>query len=97
MPTKDFAGQLILLSEQDNVLVAARDFEAGEWLSMDGELRLAARLPIGHKVARQAIAEGDTVFKYGAPIGRAVRPIALGEHVHIHNIVSNYTRTHVIE
>jgi hypothetical protein len=47
---------------------------------------LAARIGPGHKVALRAIAEGETVRKYGAPIGVATRPIAAGAHVHLHNL-----------
>ncbi len=40
----------------------------------------------GHKYAIRDIAEGENVVKYGMPIGHATRPIAKGEHVHVHNV-----------
>ncbi len=40
----------------------------------------------GHKFALRDIAEGETVVKYGMPIGVATRPVAAGEHVHTHNL-----------
>ncbi len=43
-------------------------------------------VPIGHKVALTDIKKGDTVYKYGQDIGRAVADIAKGEHVHVHNL-----------
>lgn len=43
----------------------------------------------GHKYARRAIAEGENVIKYGMPIGHATRAIAVGEHVHVHNLATN--------
>ena len=43
----------------------------------------------GHKIARRALAAGETVIKYGCPIGHAVRPIASGEHVHTHNLATD--------
>lgn len=43
-------------------------------------------IPIGHKVALTAMNEGDTVLKYGHDIGRVVKPIKKGGHVHIHNL-----------
>lgn len=49
---------------------------------------------LGHKLACAPIRPGETVVKYGAPIGRATRDIAFGAHVHTHNIASTYTRTH---
>jgi hypothetical protein len=43
---------------------------------------------MGHKLAAHAIARGETVLKYGFPIGVASAPIAAGEHVHTHNLRS---------
>jgi (2R)-sulfolactate sulfo-lyase subunit alpha len=43
-------------------------------------------VPIGHKVALVDIKAGDTVWKYGQDIGKAVADIKKGEHVHIHNL-----------
>ena len=56
--------------------------------------RLRATIQTGHKLARRAIAEAETITKYGAPIGVATLPIKPGEHVHIHNIRSNYTTSY---
>lgn len=50
------------------------------------ELTARMDVPIGHKIALVDIAEGDTVWKYGQDIGRAVAPAAKGEHVHVHNL-----------
>ncbi len=36
--------------------------------------------------ALQDIRSGDTVWKYGQDIGKAVADIAKGEHVHTHNL-----------
>ena len=30
--------------------------------------------------------EGDTILKYGHDIGKVVKPINKGEHVHVHNV-----------
>ncbi|WP_028241673.1 UxaA family hydrolase [Stutzerimonas azotifigens] len=43
-------------------------------------------IPIGHKLAIRDLAEGDTVIKYGVDIGRVVKPIRMGEHLHVHNV-----------
>lgn len=43
-------------------------------------------IPIGHKVALVDMAPGDTVVKYGIDMGKVVKPIASGEHAHVHNI-----------
>ena len=49
---------------------------------------VTAGIPRGHKFALRAITTGETVIKYGAPIGRARCPIQPGEHVHTHNLES---------
>ena len=51
-----------------------------------GRLKSKMDVPIGHKVALQDIKKGDTVWKYGHDIGKAVATIAKGEHVHVHNL-----------
>ena len=43
-------------------------------------------IPIGHKVALRDMAPGDTVWKYGIDMGKAVAPVKAGEHAHVHNI-----------
>ena len=43
-------------------------------------------LESGHKYARCKIKKGESVIKYGFPIGRAVADIEEGEHVHTHNL-----------
>jgi len=43
-------------------------------------------VPIGHKVALTDIKAGDTVWKYGQDIGKAIAAVAKGEHVHVHNV-----------
>jgi len=54
----------------------------------DSPVNLKAKMdiPIGHKVALVDIKNGDTVWKYGQDIGKAVADIAKGEHVHVHNL-----------
>ena len=43
-------------------------------------------VPIGHKVALADIKAGETIWKYGQDIGKAVADIRKGEHVHVHNV-----------
>lgn len=89
--------RLLLLSPSDNVFVLREAVEAGTTLVIDDMIAvLPARLELGHKIARRSIAPGEKILKYGAPIGSATRPIRVGDHVHIHNIKSDYTATHVI-
>ena len=50
------------------------------------QIKVFADIPYGHKIAIKPIKAGETVVKYGLSIGRAIADIAVGEHVHIHNI-----------
>lgn len=90
--------RLLLLWPEDNVLVAKTALAAGISLRIDGvNVTLPQPLALGHKIARIEIEPGAVVFKYGAPIGVSTQHIARGEHVHVHNVQSRYTRTHLIE
>ncbi|MBD0274197.1 MAG: UxaA family hydrolase, partial [Acetobacteraceae bacterium] len=76
---------LIRLHPADNVAVARARIAPGAPLGEAG-LAAEAEVPRGHKVAVAAIAVGEAVRKYGQVIGFASRPIAAGEHVHLHNM-----------
>lgn len=77
----------IQLSADDNVAVARHSIEAGAQITLAGaSLTVLDAIPSGHKVALQAIAAGAIVRKYGQPIGVATVDIAVGEHVHVHNV-----------
>lgn len=43
-------------------------------------------IPIGHKLTIRDIEENETIIKYSVDIGRAIAPIAQGEHLHVHNV-----------
>jgi (2R)-sulfolactate sulfo-lyase subunit alpha len=82
---------LLLLHPDDNILVARRDIPAGEHLEIDGDSFVApAAVELGHKLARRAIAADERVLKYGAPIGSMKAAVSRGEHVHTHNLRSDY-------
>ncbi len=53
-------------------------------------LALPETVRIAFKVARRDIARGETVLKYGAPIGSATAAIPTGRVVHTHNMKSDY-------
>lgn len=78
----------VQLHPDDNVICVLRDHKAGEipvWAGPQAP-RLSVPVPLGHKVALQEIETGAIVRKYGSPIGRATKPIAAGDHVHLHNL-----------
>lgn len=90
--------RLLRLSPDDNVGVVMATVEEGQTLMVEGHpLRLLDRVPLGQKVALVPIAAGEKVRKYGAPIGSAKTPIQPGQHVHTHNLQSDYLPTYTRE
>ena len=86
--------RLLRLHPKDNVFTLIRAVAAGDELLI-GELlySVKAAIPLGHKIAACPIAAGAKVLKYGVPIGSATCDIAPGEHVHTHNLRSDYLPT----
>lgn len=75
------------ITPQDNVAVALQAALKGEVLTLDGlSVTLTEDIPVGHKVALTAIAQGEDVRKYGFSIGKAREAIAPGQWVHTHNV-----------
>lgn len=88
----------IQLFPADNVLVLTRGLNAGESIEIgDIRRRLDAPIGLGHKIAARAIAPGEKILKYGASIGSATTSIAPGEHVHLHNMKSDYLPTFTLD
>jgi len=84
----------IVLDERDSVATALADLPAGRAVELGGgTVVLRDAVPRGHKFALRAIAEGEAVLKYGQPIGRASAAIEPGQHVHVHNCVSQRATT----
>jgi altronate dehydratase len=84
---------LIVLDVKDNVAVALAPLLPGEVLSVAGadvasSVVVSAPIPVGHKIALCDLIPGQTVVKYGQPIGKVTQPIMKGEHVHVHNLDS---------
>lgn len=74
-------------------VIVVEDVAAGQELTglvMEGNttVTLTAKdaIPLGHKIAIDAISAGDTILKYGHDIGKAVADIAGGGHVHVQNV-----------
>ncbi len=87
--------RLILLSPQDNCLIAAARLEAGTQIDIEGErVTLAKSIDLGHKLARRALAKDAKVLRYGAVIGHVTEAVARGEHLHTHNLESDYLPTY---
>lgn len=76
------------------MLVLTRSVNPGDPLELDGRV-IKARVPLslGHKIAATDIAKGERILKYGLPIGTSTAAIEAGEHVHVHNMQSDYLPT----
>jgi len=84
---------VLVISERDNVATALQALEAGRSLDVNGIVLTAQEaVPSGHKIALKAIRTGESVIKYGSPIGVATADIPVGAHVHTHNVASTRGR-----
>ena len=71
----------------DNVAVALDALAKGNTVAVADVTQVSRDdIPTGHKIALTAIAKGEEVRKYGAPIGVATTDIAVGDWVHSHNL-----------
>ncbi len=91
-------GPFILLHDDDNVLVCREHAVAGETIELDGKsMTLTQDIDVGHKVARYDLEPGTKIMKYGAPIGSMTALTLRGAHVHMHNMQSDYIKSHTRE
>jgi altronate dehydratase small subunit len=92
--SNDLDPRLLQISPDDNIAVAKRGIGAGEIITVAGrQVTLPHALKPGDKIALRPIAVEEKIIKYGAPIGSATQAIANGEHVHTHNLASDYLPT----
>ena len=93
--TQETDPRLILLSPDDNCLIAAARLDAGTPIAIEGErVTLARTIELGHKLARRNLAKDDKVLRYGAVIGHVTEDVRRGEHLHTHNLESDYLPTY---
>jgi altronate hydrolase len=85
-----------MLGISDDVAVALKPVAANQRLS-GLHLTTIADIPAGHKLAVHAIEAGQPIRKFNQIIGFATQPIAIGEHVHTHNLITaNFERDYAI-
>ena len=85
---------LIIHDEKDNVGVVViettkKGQDCNAWImENDKTIKVPSTndVPLGHKIALKDLKVGDTIFKYGHDIGKVVKEIKKGEHVHVHNV-----------
>ena len=85
---------IIIHDKKDNVGVVviekiAPKQECNCWvMENDGSVTIVSEseISLGHKIAMIDFKEGDTILKYGHDIGKVVKSIKKGDHVHVHNV-----------
>ena len=93
MPQADLlaraTAKILHLDPRDDVAVALEPLAPGARVEASGgSIEVRTDIPYGHKVALRDMAAGETVRKYGWPIGRLSRNVSAGEHVHSHNLAT---------
>lgn len=90
--------QTVRIHPSDNVVVATEPLSAGTTVEVDGQrLALSTDVPAGHKIAVAPLAAGESVIKYGFPIGRVTAPVEPGEWVHSHNLATGLSGKQAFE
>ena len=85
---------IIIHDEKDNVGVVVIEKitpnqECNCWImenDKSAKIQSVSEIQLGHKIAMVELKEGDTILKYGHDIGKVVKNIKKGEHVHVHNV-----------
>jgi len=77
--------RVLVLDEADPVGVAMADLAPAEPTGLAG-VAAAGVIPRGHKIALRDLSQGETITKFGLPIGVATQAIPAGSHVHAHNL-----------
>ena len=72
----------VIVSSKDNVAVVKYGLSRGDQIQLtaDSIVTLSSSVPAGHRFATQAIAQGDFVLQYGAPIGTS-RGVEAGDAI----------------
>jgi altronate hydrolase len=82
--------KILILDARDNIAVCLADLAEGDVVQQDDiTITVINKIPRGHKIATREIVKNDGIIKYGERMGHAVAPIAIGEHVHVHNILGD--------
>lgn len=90
--------KLLFLNENDNIAVCLEDLAIGAKISQASfDLEVKNQIPRGHKIAIKPIKKNEGVIKYGERMGHATTDIAVGEHVHVHNVLGDRLSTEQVK
>ena len=77
----------IQINSLDNVAVALQPLAKGTVVELDDiVVTLTEDIQQGHKFALKNLKTGDSIIKYGNPIGHATTDIPVGSWIHTHNL-----------
>jgi hypothetical protein len=87
--------KFVLVNATDNVLVCCQTALAGEGINIDGVIvKMTIAISLGHKIARTDLKVADKIIKHGVSIGSMTKDVQRGEHIHMHNMKSDYIPSH---
>ena len=79
------------LDPLDNIVVCVRPIKNGQEVKLAGsQISMQLDISVGHKICVSPIAVGGKIIKHGVSIGSATTTIKVGDHVHTHNMKSDY-------
>jgi len=85
--------KFLVHQDGDYVGVAVQDIKAGEKVlgveietGKEYHVKSNHDIPLGHKIALQAIKNGTTMIKYGENVGTTTADIKIGDWVHTQNL-----------
>ena len=77
----------IKINPSDNVAVALQPLAKGTVIELDNStFTLTEDIMQGHKFALKSLKPGDSIIKYGNPVGHATAEISAGSWIHTHNL-----------
>ena len=78
--------------DNDNVAYTFDEISLGqkvEIININKVIISTSKIPKYHKIALNDIPQGASIIKNGICIGKAIKDIDMGAHIHVHNIISN--------
>lgn len=79
--------KVLKVHPNDNVIIALRDFTAGEQIEWNGEtVKLLEDIPVKHKFSERDFSVGDEIHMYGVLVGKATRYIFKGSRISRENV-----------
>ena len=85
----------MLMDKKDDGSTVLEDVEIGDIVGIYDEdnnlidkITAKEKIPFGNKIALKDKNIGDIIYKYGEPIGRAIKFIPKGKLIHVHNVES---------